>query len=263
MDKNMTLKQLVQVASRRLWKGLAYEKTACANAWQFVGIVGENTLVAEISVLTIDKYMDEMEGTVSDATMNRKLANISSILKYAHERELLAKKPKMPFSKESAGRIRWVTPEEETKMLELLEAWGELEVRRFVIVLLETGMRRGELLNLQAKDIDGPWIRLWVNKTDKARSVPLSVRAEQELAKGLFDLDKNKLRQVWGKLKAAMGLEGDDDFVLHTLRHTAATRTLSRTGNIAVVQKQLGHRKIETTMRYAHISDEELLAAVR
>jgi site-specific recombinase XerD len=60
-----------------------------------------------------------------------------------------------------------------------------------------------------------------------------------------------------------MDLEDDEDFVLHALRHTAATRTLAKTGNLAMVQKLLGHRKIETTLRYAHISDDDLLAAVR
>jgi site-specific recombinase XerD len=60
-----------------------------------------------------------------------------------------------------------------------------------------------------------------------------------------------------------MGLEDDPNFVMHTLRHTTATRMLDTTGNIAVVQRMLGHAKIATTMRYAHVSDDALLSAVR
>jgi site-specific recombinase XerD len=60
-----------------------------------------------------------------------------------------------------------------------------------------------------------------------------------------------------------MGLADDRHFCLHMLRHTAATRVLDTTGRLEVVQKVLGHSKIATTQRYAHLSDATLLDAVR
>ncbi|MEX3935060.1 tyrosine-type recombinase/integrase [Paraburkholderia phymatum] len=257
------LSELLRVAGRALWRGKAYELTAYRNVEHFIKVVGDLPLSA-VRTTTIDDFVDEIRGTVKDSTVNRKLTNVHSILKYAHDREWIAKLPKFTWNPEGDGRVRWLTLDEEERMFRFLKEWGEDEVARFLIVLLDTGMRRGELLNLEPKDVDGPWVRLWVNKTGKARSVPLTERSQRELAYGLpFKLDERKLRTVWGKLKAAMGLEDDEDFVLHALRHTAATRTLAKTGNIAMVQKLLGHRKIETTLRYAHISDEDLLAAVR
>ncbi|MDN8037419.1 tyrosine-type recombinase/integrase [Burkholderia vietnamiensis] len=257
------LTELLRVAGRALWRGKAYELTAYRNVEHFIAVVGDLTL-GEIRTTTIDDFVNEVAGTLADSTVNRKLTNVHSVLKYAHDREWLAKMPKFAWKAEDEGRVRWITAEEEILMFGCLAKWGEDEVARFIAVLLDTGMRRGELLKLQPKDVDGPWVRLWVNKTKKARSVPLTERAEAALAVGLpFRLDENKLRQVWDKLRSAMGLEDDENFVLHALRHTAATRTLAKTGNIAMVQKLLGHRKIETTMRYAHISDEDLLSAVR
>lgn len=257
-----TLAALLKIAGRALWRGKAYELTAYRNVENFISVVGDLDL-SEVKTVTIDDYVDEVRGTIADSTVNRKLTNVHSVLKYAHDREWLLKMPKFTWMEETEGRVRWLSTEEEAQLFTLLESWGETEVARFVRVALETGCRRGELLKLEAKDIDGQWIRLWVNKTKKARSVPLSEVAQECLAAGPFNLTTNDLRRVWGKLKEAMGLENDEDFVLHCLRHTRATRTLAKTGNIAMVQKLLGHRKIETTMRYAHISDDDLLSAVR
>jgi integrase len=257
------LHELLRIAAKALWRGKAYELTAYRNVEQFIKVVG-NLALEDVKTTTIDDFILEVQGTIADATVNRKLANIHTVLKYGFEREWLQKLPKFEWKEETEGRTRWLTEAEEEKMFALLAAWGEVEVARFMEVSIDTGMRRSEILNLEAKNVDGPWVRLWVNKTKKPRSVPLSVRAQEAIAQGLpFSLDERKLRTVWTRLKAEMGLEHDDDFVLHALRHTAATRTLSKTGNIAVVQKLLGHRKIQTTMRYAHISDDDLLAAVR
>ena len=51
---------------------------------------------------------------------------------------------------------------------------------------------------------------------------------------------------------------GIDDFRFHDLRHTAATRTLRATGNLALVQMMLGHSDIGTTARYAHVVESDL-----
>ena len=52
------------------------------------------------------------------------------------------------------------------------------------------------------------------------------------------------------------------DFRFHDLRHTFATRLLRQTGNLKLVSRLLGHTQIETTMRYAHVIDADLRAAL-
>jgi integrase len=257
-----TLKDLLQIAKKPLWLGKAYCSTAITNCEAFIKVVGDLPL-KDVKTIHIDEFVDSMDGVLADSTINRKLTNVHSLLKYAHDRDWITKLPKITWRSEDNDRVRWLSADEESKMLSLLAEWNEAEFARFVTVLMDTGMRRGELLALKEKDIDGDWIRLWESKTKKARSIPLSERAKAALAQGTFSLSLGHIRAVWGRLKVAMCLQNDDDFVMHCLRHTAATRTLSKTKNIAVVQKLLGHRKIETTLRYAHLSDEELLAAVR
>lgn len=52
-----------------------------------------------------------------------------------------------------------------------------------------------------------------------------------------------------------------DDFRLHDYRHDRATKVLRETGNLKVVQKLLNHRSIKTTVKYAHVLDDDLRAA--
>jgi integrase len=262
MQQPETLRDLLDLAAHPLWHGLTYEKTAKRNIEEFIAIVGDIPL-NEVTTLTMDAWCADREREVGPATINRKLTNIHSLLKFALDREWMVRLPKMPWKRESEGRIRWVTLDEEARMLHLLSSWGEHNAAAFLTVLIETGMRRGELLRLQPEDVDGQWARLWKTKTKFARSVPLTARAQEALADRLpWRLDAVKLRRVWDRLRKEMQLVDDPDFVLHTLRHTAATRFLRKTKNIALVQRLLGHKKVTTTMRYAHIDDQDLLHAV-
>lgn len=258
----MKLSQLLRTAAHPLWKGKAYERTAHRNVEEFIQIVGDMP-VSEVKTITLDKWYEEQGKKVSPVTINRKLVNINQVLQYAHDREWLDKMPVMKWNPENNGRVRWLEPHEEQKMFSLLVLWDEPEVAKFLRVLLETGMRRGELLGLTPENIQGRWIRLWKTKTKTPRSVPLT-DAAMECLEGFrgWSIDINDLRRVWDKLRTEMGLSDDKDFVLHSLRHTKATRLLSKTQNIAMVQKLLGHKKVQTTLRYAHISDDDLLNAV-
>jgi hypothetical protein len=59
-----------------------------------------------------------------------------------------------------------------------------------------------------------------------------------------------------------MGLSDDEDFVFHALRHTRATRLVQHGVNLRVIQQFMGHKAIQTTLRYAHVSDDMLASAV-
>ncbi len=260
--KPLTLHQLLRQSYRPLWKGLAYAKTAYSNVEQFIEIVG-NLPLSKVDIDVMDEYFEAIDGTIAPATINRKLVNVHQVLKYAADRDWMEKVPAMPWQTEGEGRIRWLTVEEEVKVFALLHDWGEHEVAAFLRVLIETGLRRGELLRATEKDMDGNWLRIWVTKTKKARSVPLTPAAKEALEQFLpWTIDAYKLRQVWKRLRIEMKLVDDPHFVLHMLRHTAATRLLKKSKNLAIVQRLLGHRSIKTTTRYAHIDDQDLMDAV-
>ena len=62
--------------------------------------------------------------------------------------------------------------------------------------------------------------------------------------------------------KEALRKAGIENFRFHDLRHTFATRILRQTGNLKLTSKLLGHKKIDTTMRYAHVLDDDMRAAL-
>ena len=256
----ITLKDLVRFSADTIWKGKSYHKTAISNLCDAVEIL-ENPVLNEVKTEDIDNYIKVLGGTgVKNSTINRKLSNLHTLLKFGYDRGWVAKLPKFTWQHEDNERIRWLTQEEETKLLSLLSP----EYAAFCEILIHTGMRRGELMTLQRDQIDGDYLRLWKTKTKKARSVPMTPRAKELVNQWVpFNIELSPFRTAWLKAKKEMGLENDPNFVLHVLRHTTATRLLDTTGNIAVVQKMLGHRKIATTMRYAHISDDSLLDAIR
>lgn len=254
----MKLNDLINKTFNAIWGTATYWKTVDANLKEAVVLLG-NPDIKTIDTLVIDQYISKVSGKVKNSTVNRKLSNLHTILKYSYDRGLIERLPKFTWKKEDNERIRWVTEDEQVKLLSLLPE----TTSAFCELLIHTGMRRGELLGLKPEDVDGSYARLWKTKTGKARSVPLSERAKELLKKHLpFTLTPIQIQQDWSKAKKEMGLENDDNFVLHTLRHTTATRMLNSTGNIAIVQRMLGHAKITTTMRYAHVSDDQLLNAV-
>lgn len=74
-------------------------------------------------------------------------------------------------------------------------------------------------------------------------------------------LSKRQLRRLFTRWQIAAGLERH--FTFHQLRHTALTNLYRATKDILVVQRVARHKSMNTTLRYTHASDEEVLKAVR
>jgi integrase len=255
----MTLEDLLRRSASRLWTSPSHLSYSYSNILDAIEIMGR-PLLANITTTMVDDYTQVISEGVKPSTVNRKLSSLHTLLKYAYDREWIEKVPKFSWKKEDNERIRWLSPEEEKTLLSILPP----DVAAFCEILIHTGMRRGELLTMTKEQIDGDYARLWKTKTKRPRSVPLTSRAKALLHQWVpFTMSIHRLSTEWEKARKAMGLEDDPGFVLHTLRHTTATRVLKSTGNLAVVQKVLGHAKVTTTMRYAHVSDDTLLDAVR
>lgn len=140
--------------------------------------------------------------------------------------------------------------------------------RALLGLMLDTGLRRGEVIGLTPADVDLDNCLLTVTgKGNKQRRVPFStsvrtllldwlrVRGDGEDA--LFWLKAQGLRMVLRRIRDDVGL---DLFYAHQLRHTAATALVRNNADPFTVQRILGHADLSTTMRYVSQSVEDLRA---
>jgi integrase len=74
-----------------------------------------------------------------------------------------------------------------------------------------------------------------------------------------YPLSYTGTKSAWQRMRAASGV---DDFRFHDLRHDFGTKLLRDSKNLKLVQKAMNHRDIKSTLRYAHVLDEDVAAAV-
>jgi len=81
-------------------------------------------------------------------------------------------------------------------------------------------------------------------------------------AKMPFDLKEYQAENSWRWVRKQMKLEADEEFIIHSLRHTCATRLVNNDIDLYVVKEWLGHSSIQVTEKYAHLSPSKLAHAV-
>lgn len=160
---------------------------------------------------------------------------------------------------------RILTWEEEKKLIDSAIPY----LRPIIVTALNTGMRRGEILNLKWSDVDLTNNLITVNQTNSKSKKARRVYINSTLRKLLLELklksagseyvfldDKgNRLREIKNGFNAACRRAGIQRLRFHDLRHTAATRMIENGASIVAVSKILGHGDIKTTMRYTHPED--------
>ncbi len=149
--------------------------------------LGADTPLAEITAGRISEYKIARLGTrvrragedrdLSPSTLNRGLALLRHLFRLAHEEwEVLPVVPKIKLAKEPEGRIRWLEPGEDTRLLAACKKSKNPELVKKVTIALESGLRKGELNGLdwqQNIDMSRGVIRLKLTKSGRRREVPM------------------------------------------------------------------------------------------
>jgi len=267
-----TWKELQQEVYTRCWAGTKGERTAVINSLAVIDYFGRATrLPAVLTKYDIDGFVDKLKHwhNNSGATINRKLAALSKMLKFAKQRGWVTFEFSLDREKESNGRLRWLTKhEEESLILNTLEL-GRGEHAALWVFLIDTGARVGEALKLEWKDVnfEQKTATFWDTKNNEARTVPLTSRVMNMLEDNTnktspFELSQPNVNYVWQQVKAKMGLAEDKEFVPHALRHTCASRLVQNGIPVLTVMKFLGHKSVQITLRYAHLSTANFADAV-
>ncbi len=259
-----------------------------------------------ISTAQLESWKTErLQAGCRPATVLRDLAGLSAVLSHAVRIERLADNVMRRVEKPRLDRtpnVRFLDPEEETRLrLALAERDDRLKAARdsgnawrhrrhrtprpglphygdhmtpAILISLNTGLRRGELLALRWKDINFRLAVLSVQatsaKTGQTRHVPLNDEAVKTLKQwrtqnqDVSGIDKvfsatTSFKTAWaGILKAATVKR----FRWHDLRHHFASRLVQADVNLNTVRELLGHGSLAMTLRYAHLGPDQKREAV-
>jgi len=157
---------------------------------------------------------------------------------------------------------------------QLLAAITTVRDRALILLLLRTGMRIGELLEVKLSDINLAERKILIyvgEKNFQGRAVYYNKDAKQALQHWLTERDTQSdylfpgrsgpgtlgYVTAWSAMRRALERAGlsDKGYSLHHLRHTFATDMLNAGMRLEVLQQILGHQKIEMTLRYAKMTD--------
>lgn len=237
-------------------------------------------LLREITTADIEAYKlkrreeTTLRGTArAGSSVNRERALISVIFNYAIDTGFCDANPctRVKRFRETGRRTRVVTREEEARILAAMTGPDE-KIRPIVLLALNTGMRRGEILALRWEwfDFDRNEINFpaGIRKNSDPLTVPLNDFIQALLIEMRGEKTSGKLfpfteAHASHRMKTICDDLGMPDVRLHVLRHTFATRMLENGAHPFVVKELMGHARTSQTHHYSHVSRTELHKAVK
>jgi len=216
--------------------------------------------IADIDEDALKRYSTEILATQAPKTAREKINLAHKILRWCHQKGWLRRVPDKPKLPKAAVRMR------ATPVPKLAAAIATLPepARRLATFILETGCRPSEACSLKWSEVELDQsvcileTHKTAKKTGRSRAIRLTSAAKAVLAElpccdGFVFLnsannpyDYNQL----GRLLRARGIRGT-----YTLRHSFAQTRLEAGMSLQEIGKLLGHTNINTTQRYAHVTD--------
>lgn len=238
--------------------------------------------LADLTMAEAQRYVTVQRAKMANATVNRHLALLARAITHmvkVHAADAPALDLRRLHTEEPEERVRELTRDEQDRLFAALRP----DLHPFAALALMTGLRKAELVALQWRNVDFEAATIRVRqKGGKTRSFPMNgelraflttlPRADSLPAARhvltFVDQASGERRPITASgaimvaFRDAVAKAEIEDFRFHDLRHTFATRLLRQTQNLKLVSKLLGHRNITTTMRYAHVLQDDMRLAL-
>ena len=216
-------------------------------------------------------------GKLSDSTIYLKVNILKSVLREAVRQGLLDQNPfdRLPHSYRVKAQYRERTALTQEELIKLSETpCNTPELKEAFLLSCITGLRKSDILSLSINDIekcdDTYYIYKKMKKTQRWLRLPLPEEAHHILSKlhakngntpyffaHLSPHHLGEHLEVWLEDSCIP----DKHITFHSGRHTCATLLLTQGTDLYTIMRYLGHQNINTTQRYAHITDQQLCIA--
>lgn len=236
----------------------------------------------EINESVITDFIRQQRSIISNSTINRYLALISVILNTAsyewHVKTATIRIGKLKL-KEPAENIKYI---KDWQTAQKIIDRADKHLKIVIYIALYTGMRLGNILNLKWENLDFISNTITIKVKDRTKeggknlTIPMIAKlaeilqAQPKINEYVINYRKKPIKSImssWRNIfyyrneKGVFTKRLKDETLpyinFHTLRHTAATWILKKTNNLRITKEILGHSDIKTTMKYAHVLDEE------
>ena len=234
--------------------------------------------VLTVTPADVERYIEQQQArNLSPATINRRLCALRRLYVYLREErayDLVVPVRLTHYLKKDRPLPRPLKDEEVQCLLAVIH---DLRDRAIVTLVLRSGLRVEEVVNLELEDLDLARQRLVVRKGKggKGRRVYLSEDAVAALKayvlqradvrcprlflvqKGIYKRQGISIRGVQKRLEH-YARKAEGHVSSHRLRHTFATNLLEGGADIVTVQELLGHAHVTTTQRYTRVSNQKV-----
>lgn len=223
-----------------------------------------NKLLSKLTENDFYEYIKTTKGGLKGKVIGNYITLFLGMLKEAKKYNYNVSTIILNVKRKSNFIVRYLTKEEAEC---LINNSGDL--RLLIIMALNTGMRRGEMFNLSWDNVDlkARLIHILISKNGERRSVPINTTLLNELNK-----EEDKTGKViklnfsfeWlrYKFKCLLKKCNIKNFRFHDLRHTFASWLAIKGVSLYTIKELLGHKTIEITQRYAHLSPDVRFNAV-
>jgi len=235
--------------------------------------------LTDITAWEIEKWRNQrLFDGVKPATTNRQINTLKGCLSRAVEWGAIDSHDlrKVKTLTVDNSKVRYLSTDEEIRLRENLKTIDSPFLEVIVLLAMNTGMRKGELLSLEWSHVNFGNKIVTVDflnaKSGNTRHLPLNTQAFNTLSawKDLTDgtgfvfkdKDSQPLKDfpyIWGGLLEKAQIT---NFRFHDLRHHFASKLVMASVDLNTVRELLGHSDLKMTLRYAHLAPEHKAAAV-
>ncbi len=242
---------------------------------QFIEYLSKKQITQVTSVLpehieSFKQYLGENKYTLK--SISRKLNSIKTFFRFLKSTDLIKEDPAA-----SVSHPRYeITPPRILSKIEYRALRDSVrdDPRTAVIVelLLQTGMRIGELARLELKDITDKEIKIRPYESQPARTVPLNSAAKKAIDRWLNFRPKTKsnallvtktgkpllVRNIRSTLIRFFRQAGIENATINSLRHTFIAHQLMAGASVVLIQQIVGHKRLSTTEKYLELVKENV-----